>query len=121
MKVYSLCNRLKDLREYKNYKNYKQAYVAEYLNISQQVYSRYESGKHELPVRYFEPLSKLYNVSTDYLLGLSVTKDDITTLSEQKYGSRSLKELLNDIASLDSENIVLLNAYIDFLISRQKK
>lgn len=105
MKVYSLCDRLKDLREYKNYK---QAYVAEYLNISQQVYSRYESGKHELPVRYLEPLSKLYNVSTDYLLGLS-------------YGSRSLKELLNDIASLDSENIVLLNAYIDFLITRQQK
>lgn len=48
MKVYSLCDRLKDLREYKNYK---QAYVAEYLNISQQVYSRYENGKHELPVR----------------------------------------------------------------------
>ena len=74
-----------------------------------------------LDIYHVEPLSKLYNVSTDYLLGLSVTKDDITTLSEQKYGSRSLKELLNDIASLDSENIVLLNAYIDFLISRQKK
>ena len=118
MKVYSLCNRLKDLREYKNYK---QAYVAEYLNISQQVYSRYESGKHELPVRYLEPLSKLYNVSTDYLLGLSITKDDIATLSEKKYGSRSLKEMLNDIASLSSENIVLLNAYIDFLITRQQK
>ena len=118
MKVYSLCDRLKDLREYKNYK---QAYVAEYLNISQQVYSRYESGKHELPVLYLEPLSKLYNVSTDYLLGLSVTKDDITTLSEQKYGNRMLKELLNDISSLDSENIVLLNAFIDFLITRQQK
>lgn len=118
MKVYSLCDRLKDLREYKNYK---QAYVAEYLNISQQVYSRYESGKHELPVRYLEPLSKLYNVSTDYLLGLSVTKDDITTLSEQKYRSRMLKELLNDISSLDSESIVLLNAFVDFLITRQQK
>lgn len=118
MKVYSLCDRLKDLREYKNYK---QAYVAEYLNISQQVYSRYESGKHELPVRYLEPLSKLYNVSTDYLLGLSVTKDDITALSEQKYGNRTLKELLNDISSLDYENIVLLNAFIDFLITKQQK
>lgn len=118
MKVYSLCDRLKDLREYKNYK---QAYVAEYLNISQQVYSRYESGKHELPVRYLEPLSKLYNVSTDYLLGLSVTKDDITTLSELKYENRTLKELLNDISSLESENIVLLNAFIDFLITRQQK
>ena len=73
MKVYSLCDRLRDLREYKNLK---QSFVAEYLNISQQVYSRYENGKHELPARFLEPLAKLYNVSTDYLLGVSINKND---------------------------------------------
>lgn len=116
MKVYSLCDRLRDLREYKNYK---QAYVAEYLNVSQQVYSRYESGKHELPVRFLEPLSKLYNVSTDYLLRLSVNKKDLSSLSDMKYGNKTLKELLDDISSLDSENIELLNTFINFLMHKQ--
>lgn len=67
MKIYSLSNRLKNLRENQNLK---QTDVAEYLRISQQSYSRYENGKRELPIYYLEPLSKLYNVSTDYLLGI---------------------------------------------------
>ncbi len=118
MKVYSLCKRLKDLRESKNLK---QTNVAEYLNISQQVYSRYKGGKHELPVHFLEPLSKFYNVSTDYLLGISVNKNDLTSISHQMYGKRSLKELLDDIALLDAENIFLLNDYIDYLTLKQQK
>ena len=46
MKVYSLYNRLKDLRESQNLK---QTNIAEYLNISKQVYSRYESDKQNFP------------------------------------------------------------------------
>ena len=40
----SICNRLKNLRESKNYK---QLYVANYLGISQQNYSRYENEKEK--------------------------------------------------------------------------
>lgn len=60
--------RLKDLREDRDLV---QKEVASILGIDQRVYSNYELGKREIPVRYVIKLSKYYNVSTDYILGLS--------------------------------------------------
>ncbi|HIU69766.1 MAG TPA: helix-turn-helix transcriptional regulator [Candidatus Scubalenecus merdavium] len=45
--------------------------VAEYLGTTQQVYSRYEKGINEIPVRHIIALCKYYGVSADYLLGLT--------------------------------------------------
>jgi len=45
--------------------------VAEYLDIPQQQYSRYETGKNEIPVRYVIALCKFYQVSADWVLGLT--------------------------------------------------
>ena len=58
---------LKDLR--KEY-GYSQKQVAEKLNISQQTYSDYENGKTEPATDTLIKISKLYNVSLDYLLGV---------------------------------------------------
>ena len=44
--------------------------IAEYLGTTQQVYSRYEKGENEIPVRHIIALCKYYNVSADYILGL---------------------------------------------------
>ncbi len=60
--------RLRDLREDNDYK---QSKIAEYLGIAQTVYSRYERGYQTIPVEHLIKLSKLYQVSTDYLLGLT--------------------------------------------------
>ena len=60
--------RLKDIREDKDMT---QKEVAEYLKITQQQYSLYENGKRTLPVDLLIELSKLYKLSTDYILGLS--------------------------------------------------
>ncbi len=58
---------IKDLRE-DNDKTQKE--IAEYLGTTQQVYSRYEKGLNEIPVRHIFALCKFYNVSADYILGL---------------------------------------------------
>ena len=47
-----------------------QAEIAKYLGTTQQVYSRYEKGENEIPVRHIISLCKYYNVSADYILGL---------------------------------------------------
>ena len=52
-----------------------QQQVADYLVCNRQVYARYEQGKREIPVSMVIKLSKLYNTSTDYILGLT---DNIT-------------------------------------------
>lgn len=69
--------RIRGLREDHDYS---QRYVAEYLCTSQTMYARYERDANALPIRHLIYLSKLYNVSTDYILGLTdmpATYDDI--------------------------------------------
>ena len=46
-----------------------QKQVADYLDIDQRVYSNYETGKREIPIKHLVKLADLYGTSTDYLLG----------------------------------------------------
>ena len=62
----SYIERLKELREDNDLS---QKEVAAHLNTTQQVYSRYENGNNEMPIRHVITLSQFYNVSTDYILG----------------------------------------------------
>jgi len=66
MKTY--IERIRELREDHDLK---QKDIAELLQTTQQVYSRYEKGENELPIRHLITLSRFYHVSTDYLLGES--------------------------------------------------
>ena len=63
-----LKTRLKELREDKDLK---QRQLADYLHCSQQVYSNYELGQRDIPTDVLIQLSEFYNVSVDYLLGLT--------------------------------------------------
>lgn len=45
--------------------------IANVLKISQQYYSEYEKGKRELPIRHLKTLCLYYNVSSDYIIGLT--------------------------------------------------
>lgn len=58
----------KRLRELRQDINYSQEMVAEFLGIDQRVYSNYETGKREIPIRFLIALSRLYHVSVDYIL-----------------------------------------------------
>ena len=48
--------------------------LADYLNIKQTTYSKYEIGKINIPVEVFIKLADFYNVSVDYLLGRTKNK-----------------------------------------------
>ena len=47
----------------------KQIELAEYLNIKQTTYSKYELGKINIPIEVFIKLADYYDVSIDYLVG----------------------------------------------------
>lgn len=66
MKPY--CELLRELRESRDLK---QSDIASILGTTQQVYSRYETGVNELPLRHLVTLCGFYHVSADYLLGLN--------------------------------------------------
>ncbi|MBR2387261.1 MAG: helix-turn-helix transcriptional regulator [Clostridia bacterium] len=60
--------RIRDLREDNDLT---QKEIAKFLNCSQQVYSNYELGQRDIPTDILIKLSKFYNVSVDYILGLT--------------------------------------------------
>ncbi len=64
--------RIRDLRE-DNDKT--QQEIADILGTSQTMYARYERGANELPIHHLIKLCEYYNVSADYILGLSDLND----------------------------------------------
>ena len=112
----SIFDRLKNLREAHNYK---QNFVANYLEISQQSYSRYENGKRELPIHFLPALAKLYGVSVDYILGLSMNSQDLESLSQKTYAGKTLKSIVDDLSALNNDNLISVIKYIEFLKSTQ--
>ena len=60
--------RIRDLREDRDLT---QKQVSGALRCSQQVYSNYELGQRDIPTDILIKLSAFYNVSVDYILGLT--------------------------------------------------
>ena len=52
----------------------KQIELANYLNVKQTTYSKYELGKINVPIEIFIKLADYYDVSVDYLLGRTKEK-----------------------------------------------
>lgn len=59
------------LRELREDNDLTQAQIAKVLGTTQQVYSRYEKGENEMPVRHVITLCRFYGVSADYVLRLN--------------------------------------------------
>lgn len=63
---------IKQLRELHNYS---QTYISQYLNVSRQMYIKYETGVVEPPVKVVKALCELYQVSYETILGQIEKKD----------------------------------------------
>ncbi len=57
------------LRILRNSEGKRQKELSELLRTTQQIYSKYETGKSDLPLRHLMTLARYYDVSVDYLLG----------------------------------------------------
>ena len=60
--------RLKEIREL-NKKT--QTDIAKVLHIKQNTYSQYENNQRQIPIEHLIALAKFYDVSVDYILGLT--------------------------------------------------
>lgn len=65
----------KRLYELREDNDYTKKTISEYLHMNREVYRRYEAGIREIPVWALIKLSELYNVSVDYILGLTDEKE----------------------------------------------
>ena len=73
------------LRSLRNQNNYSQSAVAEYLEISRQMYNKFENGIAEPSLKNIKKLCELYKVSADLFLG-NIKKEDNVSYS---YSSES--------------------------------
>lgn len=90
--------RIKDLR-----KKHKitQMELSEYLNISQSTLALYESKKRAVSVDIIIKLSQFFNVTTDYLLGISDDPKSEAVHGEQLTDDE--KKLIDTYRSLNSD------------------
>lgn len=65
-------DRIRDLREDKDLT---QKELSTIIDIHVNQYQKYERGEREIPVKLLIKLSYFYNVSTDYILGLTNRKE----------------------------------------------
>jgi len=63
------------IQRVRDLKNITQKELAEFLGIKQQQYARYEKGVNIMPVTYLPQICKYLDVSADYILGLSESKE----------------------------------------------
>ena len=59
------------LKELRTSNNISQVQISNILGLKQQQYSRYENGINEIPFEHIIKLAQFYNVSIDYLAGLT--------------------------------------------------
>ena len=110
-------------RELREDHDYSQSDIAAVLGISQQHYSKYETGEYEFPLRHFITLAKYYSVSADYLIG-RCSYDEKKPL-EMVYVTRdcTCEKLVQDILSLSEHGREAVVEYIELqrLKERQMK
>lgn len=87
------------LKEARLAANYKQKEIAEVINSSQAVYSRYENAEREPPIDVIKKLAVFYGVSADYLIGLDA---DIKQRPKDSFLPDEL-QLITDYRSLSSQ------------------
>ena len=63
-------NKIMKLKQLREENNISQSEIAIFLNIKQNTYSQYETGKRQIPIDTLIKIAKFYKVSTDYILDL---------------------------------------------------
>ena len=67
------------IRELRQDHDYTQQKIADILGVAQTTYSQYELEKRPMPIEYLVAFCKFYNVSADYMLGLTNKKKTCPT------------------------------------------
>ena len=108
---------MKNLKKIVKDKNKSLTSLAVELEISQEAISQYISGKIKPKLSTIIKMAQILNTSTDYLLDL--TDDPVKNSSYDKINSNpKLRQLINDIASLNSEKQKLVDAYVQGLLEK---
>lgn len=100
-----MASRIKEVRESRHLI---QEIVANEIGVTQQVFSKYERDITNIKVDVLIKLAEYFNVTTDYLLGLSDVKRDLQRQVEMNKDLDEYYELIEAFKSLDNYDKELL-------------
>ncbi|MBQ7783361.1 MAG: helix-turn-helix transcriptional regulator [Oscillospiraceae bacterium] len=103
--------RIRDLREDSDKK---QSELAEYLGTTTQYYGLYEKGANEISFERAIMLAKYYNVSLDYIAGLTNNKKSLSTESISQE-QQELLEFIKTLTATDKKHLLELSSLINKL------
>lgn len=100
----------------------KQVEVASLLGIDRTTYVKYETGASEPNQEMLVKLSRLFDASVDYILGVSDIKKPPVKDERQPAGAKGGKtQIVSDLMDrLTPENQSKAQDYIDLLLARQE-
>lgn len=105
-----------NLKKLRTDKNLTQTQIAKIIGTTQSVYSKYENETVSIDINSLKILSKLYNVSIDYIVDNDNRKNktiELNLLTETK------KETIQKIVDNNEKIALKINAYIDVLTDRE--
>lgn len=87
----------KRLEELRTEKRMTKKEVADYLQIDQSTYGKYELGKRQPDYETLDKLANLFNVSVDYILCRTNVRTPIETIAAHHEGEEWTEEELEEI------------------------
>lgn len=89
--------------------------LSELLHTTQQIYSKYETAKSELPLRHLLVLARYYNVSADYLLGQIPYQKLPSGYSEPFVSNVTVGDFLCRVTAFSNQSKRRLVDYVNYL------
>lgn len=109
------------LRSLREDHDYKQETIAKYLGVVQQTYSNYEKGHTSLPLDYLAKLTSFYDVSADFLLGLTTFEKPASGMEKIYAQGKTLGEVASALVTLSADKRRMLLDFLGYLLAKQKE
>lgn len=109
------------IRNLRENHEYKQETIAKYLGVVQQTYSNYEKGHTSLPLDYLVKLTKFYNVSADFLFGLTTFQKPSSEMEKIYAQGKTLGEIASALVTLSADKRKMLLDFLGYLLAKQKE
>jgi len=89
---------------------YTQQYISDILGVGKSAYSMYESGERNISVEIITKLAKLYNVSKDFIIGLSNNTGSNNSSVESHLSGEAVRAIMIMSNSENKKALAALNA-----------
>ena len=103
------------LSELRQDRSLTQAELAKIFHISSSSISAYELGTRLPTIEVLLEYVKTFDVSSDYILGLSPYNDTLSSLHQEVFDGKTVSDVIDDIQALTSEQKKVLLTIIKYM------